>query len=834
VTGGAPRITHFLALIALTLIALGMLRADPFSGETLAPFDLLVHQPAWRNLGVPPRLVHIQHSDILDFKLPAWRELRAELRAGGSGAWLPSIAAGAPGSHLLIRSALTPAFAAYAFFDDEGLGLYAGALIDLLILSYGGYFLFLALSRRPAAALLGAVVLSYSGFIAGWFYWPHVNTAIWLPWLLYFGLRYLESGRRCNLPWLALASTGMMLGGFPIVVVYALLALGLLAAFRSGALPLSRRERLSRLAELGLFLALSLMMTLFAIVALWEYLGRIDLSYRHGGTAFRSLSDLRLFLLPFSDPRLYVERSVYVGLLPILALGFGLYRMVRRRADWRIAWALSLIAVSLVFAFQLLPRECLLRVPVLGDNPWSRMVLLIDLGLATLAVVFYQYLWEWTRPRLSRWGFWSLMGGLLLAQVVDEGRVFIKRVAPVDTAWIYPLTATISRMREGIAPLQSVLADQGFLVSGTLAAYGLPEWFAHEMHTPAEKRALGRWLARGAFVTPTAARFSCGQVRFSGPGLDYFAVRYVACTLAPPVERLLLDTEQGPQEESGWSAPLGGSGVVQHFRVDATFRPARFRLATAPGGGDPMSLSLYRESGERLGQAACHASGGEQDCVFARSIELTPGAYRLVARSAGAGPRLGYRHLDAAGARLETGRGVLEAMLRMRVYAPPPAPKPLLTAVEKERFTESRPEPGMRLLENRNVTGSVYALGRDGRPDYSLARLVSARPERLEIEYLGDRPAWVVAPMRWYPGWHAWVDGRSATLSRFLGVMPALHLDGPARVRLAFRPTGLPATLMMSLAAWLVWGLALWRWCLSKKRPSGAGLSTPGNATGPR
>ncbi|HFE48104.1 MAG TPA: hypothetical protein ENJ21_02180, partial [Chromatiaceae bacterium] len=68
----SPRFRHGLALLALILIALLMLRANPLHDTTIAPFDLLVAQPGWKQVGNKPPLVHIQHSDILDSKLPAW------------------------------------------------------------------------------------------------------------------------------------------------------------------------------------------------------------------------------------------------------------------------------------------------------------------------------------------------------------------------------------------------------------------------------------------------------------------------------------------------------------------------------------------------------------------------------------------------------------------------------------------------------------------------------------------------------------------------------------------------------------------------------------------
>ncbi len=808
-----PFVRHLPALITLSLIAVLMLRANPFVGETLAPFDLLVHQPAWRSVEPKPALVHFEHSDIIDSRLPIWRELRRALRAGEPGLWNPYPADGAPGIQLPTRGGLTPAFAVYALAPSEGLGLYLAALLNLLILGMGAYLFFWTLSGQRAAALFGAIVLSYSGFIAGWFYWPHVATAIWMPWLLLFGLRYLQAGERRWLPWFALVSALMLLGGFPIVFVYAYLALAMLGLARLLSLPLSWRERLSRIGELALFTLLSLLMVAFAVWTLTEYLGQADLAARHGGTAFTSLADLRLFVAPFSDTVLRVERSAYVGLFPVVALFVALYWAARRRADWRIAWALALIALSMVFVFALLPREWLARVPLIGTNPWSRMLLLIQLGLATLAVLLYQRLWHWARPRLSRPLFVALAAGLPLAQLADEGRVFTHRVAPVSVALNYPATPTIDAMRAGIGPLQSVIADRGFLVSGTLNAYGLPEWFAHELRPAAEKRTLERWLARNAFVTPTAARFGCDQVRFASPGMDYFGVRYIACTLAAPEQRLLLDTRAAGD---GWSAPLGEGGLVQRFRIGARFHPQRFRItAPAEGGGD-IGLTLLAADGSRLAATRCARQREAWECSFSSPPYLAPGDYRLrisVDSESRPGPRVGIAMLNAPGALIEQDGERRAGMLRMAVYqAADGGLRRAAREATEAGFQISEPEPGMRLYRNPRVTGGAYALGAEGLPDYRAARLVSAMPGHLVIDYLDDRPAWIVALQRHYPGWHASVDGRPAPLARFLDAMIAVPVDGAARIRLDYRPTGMAAMTTIALAAWLVWAVAAWRW----------------------
>ncbi|MEW8047443.1 MAG: hypothetical protein AB2805_13210, partial [Candidatus Thiodiazotropha sp.] len=144
-------------LLALILIAVIMLGANPLVGETIAPFDFLVQFPGWKNTEIESPVKHRKHSDVLDAKLPSWRYAREKLRQGELPLWNPHVLGGNPLLLLVTRSILTPAFAAYTLFGNEAVGLYAAALVNLLIVSIGSYLLFASLTGNRLAALLGAV-----------------------------------------------------------------------------------------------------------------------------------------------------------------------------------------------------------------------------------------------------------------------------------------------------------------------------------------------------------------------------------------------------------------------------------------------------------------------------------------------------------------------------------------------------------------------------------------------------------------------------------------------------------------------------------------------------
>ncbi|PVV26723.1 MAG: hypothetical protein B6D74_00725, partial [gamma proteobacterium symbiont of Ctena orbiculata] len=157
----AQRAASFLVLVLIAVIMLG---ANPLADETIAPFDFLVQFPGWKNTGIESPVKHRKHSDILDAKLPSWRYAREKMRQGEVPVWNPHVLGGNPLLLLNTRSILTPAFAVYALFDSEAVGLYAAALVNLLVISFGSYLLFFSLTGNRLAALLGAVAFSYSGF----------------------------------------------------------------------------------------------------------------------------------------------------------------------------------------------------------------------------------------------------------------------------------------------------------------------------------------------------------------------------------------------------------------------------------------------------------------------------------------------------------------------------------------------------------------------------------------------------------------------------------------------------------------------------------------------
>ncbi|MEW8584286.1 MAG: hypothetical protein AB2531_00850, partial [Candidatus Thiodiazotropha sp.] len=135
----------------------------------------------------------------------------------------------------------------------------------------------------------------------------------------------------------------LILGGFPTVTVYGYMALLLL--FVSWALFSRNHYRLvltrGALGVAGILL--SVMISMLVLYCLYESLGRLDLSYRRGSSAFKEVKDLLLYVQPFREGPLTLGRTAYVGLIPLLLFLPALWFTWRSRLDWKYVWGLSLV-----------------------------------------------------------------------------------------------------------------------------------------------------------------------------------------------------------------------------------------------------------------------------------------------------------------------------------------------------------------------------------------------------------------------------------------------------------------------------------------------------------
>ncbi|MGD9171295.1 MAG: hypothetical protein PVI97_14725 [Candidatus Thiodiazotropha sp.] len=808
---------RYVPFLVLVLIAVVMLGANPMAGETIAPFDLLVQFQGWKNTGIKSPRKHFKHSDVLDSKLPAWRYARERLRQGELPLWNPHVLGGNPLLLLITRSIITPAFAAYALFDNEAVGLYASALVNLLIISFGGYLLFFSLTGNRLASLLGAVAFSYSGFITSWFLWPHVNTSVWIPWMLYFAVCVVQTGDAKYVPWLAIASTLMILGGFPTVAVYGYIALLLLFISWSLFSRNSYRLIMTRVALGGAGILLSLMMAMLFIYCLDESLGLVDLSYRRGGSAFRKAQDFLLYIQPLREGKLTLGRTGYVGLLPLILFIPALWLTWRSRNEWKYAWGLLLVLVIAPLAFAWIPMDYIRQIPLIGTSMISRLILIIGLGFSLLSVLVLSAAHQHFGKNAPGWATVVLLF-LLAFQVVDQRRVFQSLVGHVKAETIYPRTATIDYARDNIDPLQNVIPDRGYLFSGAVSAYGLSEWFAHGFHTPAEKQLLERVVNR-PFLTPTAAGFLCSQVNFRNAKLlAYLGARYVLCSRGTKQgktfeQKPVFDTVDARQGDDGGLSLLRDR-VIQFAEVHQQVFFDELELALVTDNAENTTgvrLKLWTGSKPLTESAPCsfrrESEGAYLRCSFPSLVMLNKGRYELEVIVEEENPPASLvavvHPTNSPLLWLKVGNTVSKRVLGLRGYR-------LRNALDYQAvlngdhysYTVHKLEPGVVLVENRLVKGSAYFVSSlSGMPAarYDQLMLRNYSDTSMQFEYLGDKPGWVVIPVRMYPGWFFLVNGKKVQPTLFEEVMPAVPVSGKGSIDFIYSPVHYSVPAVISI-----------------------------------
>lgn len=812
------RSTTLLAGLLYLLLALYALGANPLRGQTVAPMDLLLSQPGWSSVAPAPEVRHPERSDVLDASLPTWRAIKRDLRAGGDGTWLAARSGGMPGLQNLSNGLLTPGFLAFLLVEEDWLGYYLAGLLKLLLAGLG-MFLFLRRFLDGPASLLGGAIYMLVGFHAAWFFWKQVDTSLWIPWLLWATAGWLATREPRWLIGICLSAALLITGGFPSVAAYgfyifALLALVWLAAERAPPIRILR----SGLGA-GVAVILAFLLTAIPLLGLAEFLGQFDFSWRRGASPFVFPDHLPLFLDPehLGMPR--VELTLYAGIVALLLALAAPVFLFRGHREQRllVVFALSTLLVSFLVAFDLLPGEWLRQVPALGSNNRGRLVILIGLALAMLAAAGLQVLiskaWR-LKHRHGRFAAFTLLGLLCLVQVQDQVRLFQRFNAVVPKEWFFPPTPTLARVREDLGPLEGVIADRAYLVSGTLVAYGLPEWFAHTFKTPAEQEALEQ-LVQDPFVTPTAASFAGERIRFEEPLMNAFGIRYV----------LMADRFSGQvpfQVRDGGdhrpAPPLPEHRLEQRFRLEAgatlsgislwlaTYRapeaPADAVLTLRDGRGDTLARARVprgeiRDNREVLFDFPQPLPLPAGDYAFELQLaEPAPGRLTAWTTSGQPGPE---QNLWSDGR--DSGRS-----LRYRLLTPRDLP-----------WRAERLEPGLVLLENPAAPHGPYRVADLATDPAEIHRgdleILEANGSAYRIRYRGTAPGYVVLPMRHYPGWRARVDGEARALERYLDLFPAVWMDGPGTLALDYRPTslrlGLPLTLAGAAGLLVLSGLAL-------------------------
>ena len=773
---GRRRSHFFLWVVGLALVLGFLLHESLLGGEGLGPADGLLSFPPWQDLKGPGN--PLLDDQFLVF-IPQHEFVYQQFRAGHFPFWNPFIDCGVPnlgsfqGALLFpINLLLLPVPPFYAASIAAWLKLFLAGCFTMLYLR--------TLGVSNSGAFLAGLVFSLSGFMIVWLGHPHVNSAMWLPLMLYLTERFFQCVHgglpviRVGLGF-ALVVGCMLLGGHPPTMVHLVIFQSVYFLFRWIG---HRRE--CPLPMTGWWLGAFLVGCLLAAPAILPFL-----EYDHYSAESSSsigmqraamklpLNSLIFYLLPhlsgspadgWEDTLLrlgvgnllpnYNERTGYVGVLPLL---FALYAVSMRRCA--LTWFhAGVILVCFLFICGLPPLPAMLgALPVLHAINPMRLLLVAGFSIAVLAGMGWDQFQRLESTRWKGWigaGFWAVVGIVLLSYGL--------KVAP--------------RWHTLEAGCRAYLLPQFQMLAGSLLVSA-----ALFLRAVNQRRGFSTALALG-WVTMDLLAFARGY----NPQIPHD--RYYPTI--PAIEWL--------KQDPGHYRILGDQAVLKPNVAEV------FGLRDARGC-DFTTVRRYEEL----------ITGRSGDFYFyttsrsvPKSMPLLGVKYWLAFQVPNPDPaqyELVYSNLIS----IFRYRPVRERALAVYDYRVEHDPAAVLNEVRSGTFDPQR----TLLLEDdppatKTVGGDAPLAASANTP----VRFVSDQADTVTVEATLAKPGFLLLLDTYFPGWTATVNGQPARIYRADYNFRAVQLPaGPSTVYFAYRPASFRVGLMLAAIGWLILGTGFCR-----------------------
>jgi hypothetical protein len=759
---------HPIACVAVIVLAIGiLLHQSIVGGKGLVPADGAFQYLPWsRTTTAKPSNV-LLYDQYLQF-VPSREFFHDELQKGRFPLWNPHMSSGVPSVASMQGAALYPInllFSPLSPFVSSGLAAFAK-------LCLAGIFTLLYLRRvgvTNAAALVGALTFSLSGFLIVWLGHPHTNSAVLLPALFYF-VEGLVAGPRALGQWSGLALTmgAVLLGGHLPTTVHMTIATAAYAAFRmftargpnrfafivslstaaiAGALvaapqllPFAEYYRLSSMSQSSE--ALNRWASHLQPATLIHFV----LPYVSGSPAagFEHLAQA----LGFGTIENFNERTGYVGLL---ALFLASVAVVRRRSAVTFFFA-GLAAIALTIIYGVPPWPAIMRrLPVLNSINHERLLLWLD----------------WSAAVLAGFGADTLIRS---GSSLRQRRVAIALVAVISVPVVAFFFA--GRITRFDTASRSFLASQLWVLAGGLVVIVL---------------VTRRWIGPKLLAT------LC--IGWTAVDLLWFAFGY-----NPAVPRAAYKPTTDAirfLQADGSTSRVFGMGTILAPNLAGMYGLDDLR------GQDFMNVARYEEfiTG-RAGNFLFYMSADQIPSDFA----LTNVKYVLLPNRL-ADPRPGLelvyekeiaiylntRHRPRAlvvfDHRVETNSSAVLAAVRDPAFDP-----------EQTVWLE---EPPPDLPAESAASTPPSAAG---------ARITKYEPDDVTVEAELPKPGFVLLLDTYFPGWTATVDGRTVPISRADYVYRAVRVpSGRHVVAFTYRPFSFRLGLGASLATLVLMATLGWR-----------------------
>lgn len=785
--GYSPILIALLYAIAFALI----MGANPFNNQNVSPVQLFQKYPGWAShqFSSPPS--HSERSDILDLFIPQKKFFKESLLNGNGLTWNDLPSGGRPAVWEPSRSYLNIPSLAFILLPDIP-GYYAEILIKLIICAFGMYLLLRCwIGKTPA--FIGGLIFALCGFNISWLHWPHVTTSMWGPWLFWATLQWFKSGQIRYLFANAFILISMFLGGFPAVFAYFIYA----EAFLLAILILQKNDYENfwkKMIALCAVFAASLLILAPFILNLHSLLSSFDLSYRKGGSALYP-KDWRIALYPKLSG---VEKNYYSGILAVTGalLVAVLAPFSPKRYRLPVFLGLILLMLTAILALQILPPHLTRKIPAIGNSPFNRLGIIYGFSVALLFAIGMQWLMVKSKNKLLIYGL------LVLAciQIMDQSRAFKHFNSVANGEDFYPRTPVIDHVVKNIHPLQSGFFNNHYLMPGTLTYYGIRDWFAHEFRTNQEKKVIRELFNQEPFASPTTINPKPHSIQLDSDLFEKLGIRYATLDNKEILARGQRLINNKP------AAAMDGKekSNAQVILLESPIRMKKFGVLLGTYRGlapNDVKLTIYSNDEVIASASPSHEITDNKEAIFEfdTELELEKGEYVLAisfTKTPGRNITAWFtENIDhPTDYILINGIKNKNSAWIYSIYSSPPE------QIGKWTMVKNIQEPLITLYENKNTPAGPYFSKDLEDREISDQRvfLKSYRPNQIEVNYLGREKGYIILPIRHFTGWSVENDSQKAIPEKYLGMLLAAKVDGPAELKFSYDPPFLRIGLLLS------------------------------------
>lgn len=347
-------------------------------------------------------------TDVVSFTYPMQTLAVDLMKAGQLPFWNSLILSGTPLLANFQSAPFSPTVFVYFLFDK--LTAWSVQIILQHILAVAFTFILLRHWKvSKIGSIIGGIVFAFAGFNLIWSQWNgHALAASFIPLLLLFTDRWFEKGKFLDGVGVTVALTLQILSGYPQVVLYTIVAAGILWLVRS-FLPAGRqgvrRDWMAKTVFFSIFAIFALGISAFQV---WPGAELLSLSQRGVEAlpfewAFLPWQKVITFFAPdyygnhatqnYWGPQDYTSNTGFVGVVAFILASLALFS---KRAKSEKKFLIVLLAASLILAFPTPVSIGLWRSGIFGLQAASahRALVLWNLAIAAMAGFGVDYILE--------------------------------------------------------------------------------------------------------------------------------------------------------------------------------------------------------------------------------------------------------------------------------------------------------------------------------------------------------------------------------------------------------------------------------------------------------